>query len=111
MLKNYDLNEIAPDLRRYIELCKRAEKVFDHNFEKGNYFFHEYFGVDRVNKKHTNFIYPSNPRNKLFNIPSEECVWLPTLDQVKEELKQSRREEDKEHVQAVFKWCKKIDFE
>lgn len=112
MLKNYDMNEMPPDFRRYIELCKRAKKVFNHYFEKGDYFFHEYFGVDRVNKNtNTNFIYPSNPKNKLFNIPSEECIWLPTLDQVKEELKQSRREEDKEHVQAAFKWCVKIDFE
>lgn len=109
---NYDLNEITPDLKKYIKLCKRAGKVFDHYFEKGDYFFHEYFGIDKVDKNTlTSFIYPSNRRYKIFNIPSEECIWLPTLNQVKEELKQPRTEEDEKHVQVVFKWCKKIDFE
>lgn len=109
---NYDLNEMTPDLKKYIKLCKRAGKVFDHYFEKGDYFFHEYFGVDKVDKNTlTSFIYPSNRRYKIFNIPSEECIWLPTLNQVKEELKQPRIEEDEKHVEAVFKWCKKIDFE
>jgi hypothetical protein len=109
---NYDLDEMPPDLKKYIKLCKSAGKVFDHYFEKGDYFFHEYFGVDKVDKNTlTSFIYPSNRRYKIFNIPSEECIWLPTLNQVKEELKQPRIEEDEKHVQAVFKWCKKIDFE
>ena len=109
---NYDLNEMPPDLKKYIKLCKRAGKVFDHYFEKGDYFFHEYFGVDRVERNtHTNFIYPSNSRKKLFNIPSEECIWLPTLNQVNEELKQTRKDEDKELVRAVFQWSKRVDLE
>lgn len=108
MLKSYDLNEIPPDIKKYIDLCKSTEKVFDHYFEKGDYFFHEYFGVDRVNKNlQTSFIYPSNPKYEIFEIPSEECVWLPTLDQIKEELKQSRKRGDKELVQAIYRWCKK----
>ena len=108
MLKSYDLNEIPPNIKKYIELCKRTEKVFDRYFEKGDYFFHEYFGVDRVNRNTpTGFIYPSNPRYKLFEIPREECIWLPTLDKIKEGLKKARNEEDRKLVQAMYRWCKK----
>jgi len=111
MFKSYDLNEITPEFKKYIGLCKRAENAWAHEFGKGDTFFHEFFGIDRVSKStHLGTICPANPSYKIFEIPVDECVWLPTLDQARAELKRLPVGDDKERVRAVVKWGRKIDF-
>jgi len=111
MSKSHDLNEITPELEKYIALCKRAGRALPHEFGKGDFFFHEFFWIDRV-KKNTQLgsIIPSNPKSKMFEIPVAECVWLPTLDQAQEELRKLPEGEEKELVRAVVQWCQKINF-
>jgi len=83
--------EIPEDLKRYINMCERAKEdediseILDRYFEKCDFFFHPVIGVDIVEiNLGTGEIYCSHPELKTTKIPTAECTWLPTVEQIKE---------------------------
>lgn len=94
MLKAYHKPEKTPeDLNKYINMCKRAKEDEDiaefsgRYFEEGDFFHNSTIGVAVVEKLGAGYFYCSHPELKTAKIPTEECTWLPTVEQIKEMIR------------------------
>ena len=70
---------------QYKIMCEKAKKIFDHYFDPGDYFIHEFLGIQEVDiNRGDGFMYCTEPEYSTFNIDTTECVWLPTVEQLME---------------------------
>lgn len=91
MIKKYLIHEIPENLKGYINMCLRTKEdpdisiISDHYFKEEDFFFHTDIGIDIVERNlDTGHIYCSSTEWKTYRIPTIECTWLPTVNQIKD---------------------------
>ena len=69
--------------KQYKIMCEKAQRIFEHYFVPGDYFFHEGLGVQEVDINiGDGFMYCKEKEYFTHKIDSSECVWFPTVEQL-----------------------------
>ncbi|MFC2160970.1 hypothetical protein ACFLRX_04890 [Acidobacteriota bacterium] len=109
MQKRLKPNEISARLIRYIDICTEAKSVIDRYFEKDDYFFLSDYGIDSVDLNlGDGLMFPSDPAFIGTKINISECVWLPTLEQIGEEMQIPRIEEIMNALRNIQSYCQRL---
>jgi len=87
ILKITDIKDLSEAQKEYIKFCKNLPSNFFSNnkLEKGKYFYHEELGINIVDRRTNDKILIPNSCDK---IKREECVFLPSIENVKEYMEE-----------------------